>query len=37
VTVLYDANGQEVFRVAGGYHWDSEEARAVIEEAIGGS
>ena len=34
VTVLYDASGQEVFRVAGGYHWDSEEARAAIVEAI---
>ncbi len=34
VTVLYDASGQELFRVAGGYHWDSEEARAAIEEAI---
>ncbi|WP_427968079.1 TlpA family protein disulfide reductase [Altererythrobacter sp.] len=34
-TILYDANGQEVFRVAGGYHWDSEEARAAIEEALG--
>ncbi|WFL77937.1 TlpA disulfide reductase family protein [Altererythrobacter arenosus] len=34
VTVLYDAAGQEVFRVAGGYHWDSEEARVAIEEAI---
>ena len=33
-TVLFDANGQELFRVLGGYHWDSEEARAAIEEAI---
>jgi len=35
-TILFDANGQELFRVLGGYHWDSEEARAVITEAIGG-
>lgn len=34
-TVLYDASGTEIFRVAGGYEWDSEEARAAIEEAIG--
>ena len=33
-TVLFDANGQELFRVLGGYHWDSEEARAAIAEAI---
>lgn len=34
VTVLYDAKGQEVFRVSGGYDWSSEEARAAIEEAL---
>lgn len=34
VTLLYDSNGQEVFRVLGGYHWDSEEARTAIEEAL---
>ena len=34
LTVLYDASGQEVFRVAGGYHWDGEEALAAIDEAI---
>ena len=34
LTVLYDAGGAELFRVAGGYHWDSEEAIAAIEEAI---
>jgi thiol-disulfide isomerase/thioredoxin len=34
ITVLYDAGGQEVFRVAGGYHWDSEEAQAAIREAL---
>jgi thiol-disulfide isomerase/thioredoxin len=34
ITVLYDANGVELFRVAGGYHWNSEEAIAAIEEAL---
>ncbi|MEM7701845.1 MAG: TlpA disulfide reductase family protein [Pseudomonadota bacterium] len=33
-TVLYDANGVEVFRVAGDYEWDSEEAIAQIREAL---
>ncbi len=36
MTVLFDASGQEVFRVPGGYPWDSEETIAQIEEAIGG-
>lgn len=35
LTVLYDAEGQELFRVAGGYHWDSEDALAAIDEAVG--
>lgn len=34
LTVLYDASGKEVLRVAGGYHWDSEDALAAIEEAL---
>ncbi len=34
LTVLFDAEGREVLRVAGGYHWDSEEALALITEAI---
>lgn len=34
VTILFDANGEEVFRVTGGYHWDSEEAIAAVREAI---
>ena len=34
VTVLYDAQGREVFRVLGGYEWDSEEARVAIAEAL---
>lgn len=33
-TVLYDAAGEEVFRIAGGYEWDSEEAQAQIAEAL---
>ncbi|KPP86642.1 MAG: putative thioredoxin [Erythrobacteraceae bacterium HL-111] len=35
LTVLYDASGREVLRVAGGYEWDSAEARALIAEALG--
>lgn len=34
MTILYDASGKEVFRVAGGYEWDSEEAHAQIKEAL---
>ena len=34
LTVLFDAEGREVLRVAGGYHWDSEETLALITEAI---
>ncbi|WP_246034455.1 TlpA family protein disulfide reductase [Qipengyuania marisflavi] len=33
-TVLYDAQGREVWRVSGDYDWASEEARAAIEEAV---
>jgi len=33
-TVLFDADGKEVFRVNGGYHWDSEKALAAIDEAL---
>ncbi|MEM6493871.1 MAG: TlpA disulfide reductase family protein [Pseudomonadota bacterium] len=33
-TILYDAQGIEVFRVAGDYEWDSEEAIAQIREAL---
>jgi thiol-disulfide isomerase/thioredoxin len=35
-TVLYDAKGVEVLRVAGDYEWDSEEAIARIREALAG-
>lgn len=34
LTVLYDAQGREVWRIAGGYDWSSKEARALIEEGI---
>ncbi len=34
-TVLYNASGEEVFRVAGGYEWDGEEGIAQIREALG--
>lgn len=34
LTVLYDAEGREVWRIAGGYDWSSKEARALIEEGI---
>jgi thiol-disulfide isomerase/thioredoxin len=34
LTVLYDAEGHEVWRVIGGYDWSSAEARALIEEAL---
>ena len=34
VTILFDAQGREVLRVAGGYEWDSEEAIAQVSEAL---
>ncbi|MBV7264790.1 TlpA family protein disulfide reductase [Erythrobacter ani] len=37
LTILFDGEGKELFRVAGGYEWDSEEAVAQISEAIGSS
>ncbi|UOR15490.1 TlpA disulfide reductase family protein [Qipengyuania aquimaris] len=33
-TVLYDEQGQEVWRIRGDYDWTSEEARAAIDAAI---
>jgi len=33
-TVLYDAGGQEVWRVVGGYDWSSTEARAAVDEVL---
>jgi thiol-disulfide isomerase/thioredoxin len=32
-TVLYDAQGKEVWRMMGGYDWASDEAKALIAEA----
>jgi thiol-disulfide isomerase/thioredoxin len=36
LTILYDAEGREVWRVIGAYDWSSEEARALVTEAGGG-
>src|SRR5690606_26060812 len=33
LTVLYDAEGKEVWRVLGGYDWSSAEARELVAEA----
>ncbi len=35
-TVLYDAGGEEVARVVGGFDWQSPQAKALVDEAIGG-
>ena len=35
LSVLYDANGQEVARVVGGYDWTSAEALELVEEVVG--
>ncbi|MEE4537573.1 MAG: TlpA disulfide reductase family protein [Erythrobacter sp.] len=32
-TILFDADGREILRVAGAYDWDSEEAVALVREA----
>lgn len=34
LTVMYDAQGKELWRVIGAYDWDSEEARALLAEAV---
>lgn len=34
LTVLYDAEGKEMWRVIGAYDWESEEARALLAEAV---
>ena len=34
LTVLYDAEGKEVWRMIGGFDWSSDEARALIEEGL---
>ena len=33
LTVLYDAQGKEVWRILGGYDWSSAEARELVAEA----
>ena len=33
-TVLYDASGQEVARVVGGFDWESAEAKALVDEVV---
>ncbi len=35
LTILYDAEGREVWRVIGAYDWASDEARALVAEAGG--
>ncbi len=37
LTILFGADGREVLRVKGGYEWDSEEAIALVSEALAGS
>lgn len=37
LTILFDAKGKEVLRVAGGYAWDSPEAIALIRESLAAS
>jgi thiol-disulfide isomerase/thioredoxin len=34
LTILFDASGKEVLRVAGGYEWDSPEAVTMIREGL---
>ena len=34
LTVLYDAEGKEVWRMIGGFDWSSDEARALIQEGL---
>ncbi len=34
LTILFDASGKEVLRVAGAYAWDSPEAVAMIRESL---
>ncbi|MCX9146639.1 TlpA family protein disulfide reductase [Erythrobacter sp. WG] len=37
LTILFDATGKEVLRVAGGYDWDSPEAEALIRDSLAAS
>ena len=34
LTVLYDAEGKEMWRVIGAYDWEGEEARALLAESV---
>ncbi|MEL6876929.1 MAG: TlpA disulfide reductase family protein [Pseudomonadota bacterium] len=34
LTILFDGEGRELLRVKGGYHWDSEDAIALVSEAL---
>jgi hypothetical protein len=34
LTILFDASGKEVLRVAGGYEWDSPAAIALIRDSL---
>ncbi|MEQ5787218.1 TlpA family protein disulfide reductase [Erythrobacter sp. NFXS35] len=34
LTILFDAQGKEVLRVAGGYEWDSPDAIAMIRQSL---
>lgn len=36
LTILFDAKGQEVLRVAGGYAWDTPAAAALIRDGLAG-
>jgi thiol-disulfide isomerase/thioredoxin len=33
-TVLYNAEGKEVWRMQGGYDWSSDKAKALVQEAL---
>jgi thiol-disulfide isomerase/thioredoxin len=37
LTVLVDAQGKEIWRVAGGYDWSTDEARELVAEASSGA
>ena len=37
VTIIYDREGQELARLAGGADWDSPEAVAMLEAAVAGT
>ena len=37
LTVLYDADGKELWRVIGAYDWGTEEVRAKVLDALAAS